>query len=157
MKFKTAGTVPESVVDGPGIRTAVFFQGCPHGCKGCHNPGTHGFGGGFVADTDDVLREAAKNPLVQGLTITGGEPFCQPDAVLALARGAKDMSLDVWCYTGYRHEDLLPFPAAARALEFVDVLVDGEFVLEEKTHDLPFRGSRNQRIINPNEKRKEQR
>ena len=76
--LRIAGTIGESIVDGPGIRYVVFTQGCPHGCPGCHNPQTHDPAGGFWAETDEILSVLAENPLLDGITLSGGEPFLQP-------------------------------------------------------------------------------
>ena len=145
MLIRIAGLVPESFVDGDGIRFAVFTQGCLRNCEGCHNPETHALDGGRLVDTDEILAAIKKNPLLDGLTLTGGEPLLQVEAACELAHAVKNFGLNVWCYTGYTFEDL---PAdAAPLLENVDVLVDGEFVESLRDLDLQFRGSRNQRII----------
>ena len=90
MNIRLAGVVPESIVDGPGYRLAVFVQGCPHACAGCHNPATHDFSGGYLADTDEIIAKLGKNPLVRGVTLTGGEPMLQPQALLQVALAASD-------------------------------------------------------------------
>lgn len=143
MIFKLAGIVTDSIVDGPGVRLTVFFQGCPHGCPGCHNPQTHDFNGGMNADTDEILEILRQSKLMTGLTISGGEPFAQRTALMELARGAKALGKDVWVYTGYTW-DTLPFFAS---LNYIDVLVDGPYIERERSLSLLFRGSRNQRLI----------
>lgn len=149
MQIRLFGTVNDSIVDGPGYRFTVFVQGCPHHCPGCHNPDSHPFDGGKDADTEDILGRLRENPLLSGLTLSGGEPFCQPEACQALAQGAHALGLSVWCYTGYTLEALLAQGDAARLalLEQVDVLVDGPYVAEERSLEVPWRGSRNQRLL----------
>ena len=105
MKFRLASLVNDSIVDGPGFRLTVFVQGCPHHCPGCHNPQTHDPAGGRDADTDWVLEKAAENPLLSGITLSGGEPFAQPEAMAALARGAKEQGLHVMAYSGYMSQN----------------------------------------------------
>ncbi len=148
MEIRIAGTVDDSIVDGPGIRYTVFVQGCSHHCPGCHNPHTHDFAGGRVVDTGEIVAQMRGNPLLDGLTLSGGEPFEQPDACAELARQAHALGLNVWCYTGYKYEQLLAGDASRQALlSELDVLVDGPFLLAERSLDLLYRGSRNQRLI----------
>ena len=149
MNIRIAGTVNDSIVDGPGYRYTIFTQGCPHHCPGCHNPQSHDFEGGRVTDTDTILRQVRENPLLDGITLSGGEPFCQPEACRALAEAAHDLGLSVWCYTGYTWEKLMQEadPARLALLDAVDVLVDGPFILAQKSLELKFCGSRNQRLI----------
>ena len=148
MKLRIAGTVNDSIVDGPGLRYAVFTQGCPHDCPGCHNPQTHDFSGGKDIDTSEILAQIRKNPLLDGLTLTGGDPFCQCTACIALAQGAHAHGLNVWCYSGYTFEELINGKAEWRLLlQNIDVLVDGPFLLEKRSLDCRFRGSSNQRLI----------
>ncbi len=149
MEIRIFGTVEDSIVDGPGLRYSVFTQGCPHHCPGCHNPESHDFTGGRLADTDDLAAVMMRNPLLDGLTLSGGEPFCQPEACLKLAQAAHEARLNVWCYTGYTWEALHAEqdPARMALLQAVDVLVDGPFLLEQRSLELKFCGSRNQRLI----------
>lgn len=148
MKLRIAGTVNDSIVDGPGFRFAVFTQGCPHHCPGCHNPQTHDFAGGRDADTEEILAQIRKNLLLDGLTLTGGEPFCQGAACTELAKGAHTAGLNVWSYSGYTFEELLHGDDAQRMLlENIDVLVDGRFLVERRTLECRFRGSDNQRLV----------
>lgn len=107
MQIKIAGLVPESIVDGPGIRFTVFTQGCPHHCPGCHNPQTHDFAGGEWKDTDEIIAQFQQNPLLKGITLSGGDPFVQPAACAELARAAHKAGKDVITYTGYTFEQLL--------------------------------------------------
>lgn len=149
MKFRIHGTAQDSIVDGPGIRFAVFVQGCPHHCEGCHNPASHDFAGGRETTTEEVIAQMTANPLLDGLTLSGGEPMCAPKACCEIARAAKAARLNVWCYTGYTWEMLLKEadPERLALLEALDVLVDGPFVLAERSLELNFCGSRNQRLI----------
>ena len=145
MLIRIAGLVPESFVDGDGIRFAIFMQGCLRHCQGCHNPETHSLDGGSLIDTADIIDAFKSNRLLDGITLTGGEPLLQINAACELARAAKNFGLSVWCYTGYNFEEL---PTdAAQLLKNVDVLIDGAFIESQRDLDLQFRGSRNQRII----------
>ena len=145
MQIRIAGLVPESYVDGDGIRFAIFMQGCLRNCAGCHNPETHALDGGRLIDTAEIISAVKKNPLLDGITLTGGEPLLQLDAANELARAAKSIGLSVWLYTGYTFEEI---PSnAATLLESVDVLIDGAFIESQRDLDLQFRGSSNQRII----------
>lgn len=147
--MRIANIVQDSIVDGPGLRFVVFVQGCTHGCKGCHNPDTHDPGGGREMSVGEILEMIWKNPLVSGLTISGGEPFDQAWDCSQLARAASDMGLDVWVYTGYRYEDIVAanLPEWDRLLMLTDVLVDGPFIESQKSYEAKFRGSTNQRLI----------
>ncbi|MGM9567052.1 MAG: anaerobic ribonucleoside-triphosphate reductase activating protein [Clostridia bacterium] len=150
MKIRIAALVNDSIVDGPGLRYAVYTQGCTHRCEGCHNPQTHDLKGGREADTGMIWREIEENPLLSGITFSGGDPLVQPLPLAELAEKAHESGLNVWCYTGWTWEDLMKKsdPDMMALLKNVDVLVDGPFLLEQRTLDLPFRGSKNQRLIN---------
>ena len=145
------GIVPESVVDGPGIRYTIFVQGCPHHCPGCHNPQTHDFNGGHFVPLQDILDQIKENPLLAGVTFSGGEPFCQAGLLACLGKEIHKMGLNVMTYTGYLYEDLLTKSEAdegiAALLKETDTLVDGPFILEQRDLTLQFRGSSNQRIL----------
>ena len=149
MKIRLAGIVDESIVDGKGIRMTVFTQGCPHHCPGCHNPQTHDFTGGTEADTDEIFERFCENPLLRGITFSGGEPFCQPVPLKALADRVHSVKKDVTIYTGWTYEQLIAMhdPDVDALLSVCDVLVDGPFVESLKDPDLLFRGSENQRLI----------
>lgn len=150
-KLRVAGFAKESIVDGPGLRYVVFTQGCPHNCYGCHNPQTHDFNGGYFADVDDIYNDIVKNPLLKGVTISGGEPFNQACEVSNLLTRLREKNYDVMVYTGYRYEDLHEKAndrnEFLRLIENTDILVDGKFEMESKNEMLSFRGSENQRII----------
>ncbi|MBQ9262647.1 MAG: anaerobic ribonucleoside-triphosphate reductase activating protein [Clostridia bacterium] len=149
MKIRIAGTVNESIVDGPGLRFSVFTQGCPHHCPGCHNPNTHDPMGGHEEDTAELIARMKKNPLLSGLTLSGGDPLMQSEACLELAKAAHQAGLNVWMYTGFVWEKLLEEndPARMALLRETDVLVDGPFILAERSLELEFCGSKNQRLI----------
>lgn len=151
MEIRIAGMVNDSIVDGPGFRLAVFTQGCPHACPGCHNPETHAFDGGRLESTDKIVETMADNPLLDGLTLTGGDPFCQPEPCARLAHEAKRLGLNVWAYSGWTYEQLLKKaeeePPIRDLLSEIDVLVDGPFLLSQRTLELRFRGSKNQHLI----------
>lgn len=147
-KIRIAGIQDDSVVDGEGIRMTVFSQGCPHHCKGCHNPTTWNSAGGHVTTTEEILKQYKNNPLLDGMTFSGGEPFMQPFAFIELADKVHEMGGNVWCYTGFTLDQLMRhgFGPHKMLLDKIDVLVDGEFVEEQKDLTLQFRGSRNQCI-----------
>ena len=150
-QLRIAGIVPASVVDGPGFRYTVFTQGCRHNCRGCHNPQTHDFNGGYYVDTDDLFNEMMSDPLIKGMTFSGGDPFEQPAPLAELAKKARAAGKDIIVYTGYTFEQLLSRaesdPDTDALLKQTDVLIDGPFVLEKLNLELKFRGSENQRII----------
>ncbi len=149
--MKIAGTVQDSIVDGPGFRFTLFTQGCPHKCPGCHNPQTHDFSGGEELSTDEIIKKLLSNPLTDGITFSGGEPFEQASDCAVIAAAARQHGLNVWCYSGYTFEELLEKSrvdsGVMELLKLTDVLVDGKFILEEKSYNVPWRGSRNQRLI----------
>lgn len=152
MKLRIAGTINDSVVDGDGYRYTIFTQGCPHHCRGCHNPETWNPEGGKDADTEELMAEIRANSLLEGVTFSGGEPFTQPAPLLQIAREAHAQGLDVWSYTGYVLDELIAMhdPDVDALLNELDVLVDGPFVIEGRDLTLRFRGSRNQRVIDMN-------
>ncbi|SFQ03877.1 ribonucleoside-triphosphate reductase class III activase subunit [Oscillibacter sp. PC13] len=147
--MRIAGIVQDSIVDGPGLRFTVFLQGCHRSCLGCQNPQTHDPNGGVEIPVSELVAEMRSNPLTDGLTLSGGEPFEQPAEALLLAKAAHESGLNVWCWTGSLFEDLLDkgIPVQQALLRELDVLVDGPFLLKERTLSLPWRGSRNQRVI----------
>ncbi|MDR3277880.1 MAG: anaerobic ribonucleoside-triphosphate reductase activating protein [Oscillospiraceae bacterium] len=153
--MRIAGMVQDSIVDGPGIRFTVFAQGCPRHCEGCHNPETLDPAGGREISAAEVIAEMRKNPLTDGLTLSGGEPFLQAGELAEVADAARAAGLNVWTYTGYTFEDLLASSREnadiAALLAATDVLADGEFILAEKSFSVKWRGSRNQRLIGAQE------
>ena len=157
MEIRLADIVPESVVDGKGIRMTVFVQGCKHACKGCHNPVTWSTDGGEVRDISFITGLAEKDPLLDGLTLSGGEPFLQPAPLYELSKWCHAHKLNVWCYSGYTYEQLTEMAKSdddvKNLLGEIDVLVDGPFIEEKKDLLLVFRGSGNQRVIDLNKTR----
>lgn len=144
-----AGIAGDSIVDGPGIRTTFFAQGCPHHCPGCHNPETWPFEGGTPMAEEDLVEIVRQNPLCRGVTFSGGEPFAQAAGFARLARLLRSEGYEVASYTGYTLEALLAGTPEQRALlSELDVLIDGPFILSERSLELNFRGSRNQRVLN---------
>jgi anaerobic ribonucleoside-triphosphate reductase activating protein len=147
------GIEPESIVDGPGFRYTVFVQGCNFRCPGCHNPQLQTRSGGRGVTVGEILDDIRDNPLLDGLTLSGGDPFTQAAACAVLAEEVRGLGLSVFAYTGYTFEALTRVmtlaenPAWRRLLMAVDVLVDGPFVRELRNIDLRFRGSSNQRLI----------
>lgn len=153
MKLRLSSSITsDSIVDGPGLRMVIWTQGCVHNCKGCHNPQTHDLCGGFEIDTSEVLDKLKELKLQKGITLSGGEPFLQQEALEEIAVEAKNLGLDVWAYTGFTYEKLLDksndsYFKNLNLLKNIDILVDGKFVEEKKDIGLTFRGSSNQRII----------
>lgn len=160
MDIRIAGTVNDSIVDGNGIRFTIFTQGCPHQCKGCHNPQTHDFNGGEIVSEDELLDKIKANPLLDGVTFSGGEPFCQAAALASLGKKIHSMgSLDIVTYTGYTFEELTSgfdkHPEWKELLEETDILIDGRFEESLKSYDIRFRGSTNQRYLDAKESLKQ--
>ncbi len=152
MKIRLASNLqPDSIVDGAGIRTVIWTQGCKHNCKACHNPETHSFDDGYLFDIDDIKRQIDELTSQDGITFSGGDPMEQPIACNEIAEYARKKGLNIWCYTGYTYEQLLELAnQKSEYLEFlnnIDVLIDGPFVLNKKSLNVMFRGSTNQRII----------
>lgn len=156
-ELRISGVVNDSIVDGFGYRYTIFTQGCPHKCKGCHNPSTHDFNGGRIVDTDDLFNEICENILLSGVTFSGGEPFCQTAALLELARRIRlQTDLDITIYTGYTYEELIALKDSQvnELLSLTHYLIDGRYVEALRNLDLPFRGSSNQRMLNLYEMKK---
>lgn len=151
MEIRLHGIVKESITDGPGIRFTVFTQGCPHQCDGCHNPASHSFTDGFLRATRELTAEMLANPLLDGVTFSGGEPFMQAAECASMAASARNAGLHIMVFTGYTWEELLIESAFRKGwrqlLELTDILIEGRFEKTERSLDLRFRGSRNQRAI----------
>ena len=151
----------DSVVDGFGVRTVVWTQGCSHNCPFCQNPQTHDFEGGALFELEDLFEELKNLEKQDGITLSGGDPLFQIDAVTELAKFAQSINLNVWCYTGFTYEQILEMGKKNKKyidfLNYIDVLVDGKFVNELKDFNLLFRGSSNQRLINMKETLKQNR
>ena len=153
MELRISGLVNDSIVDGPGFRFVVYVQGCPHHCEGCHNHQTHDFEGGTTTTTEEIMVKIKRNPLLKGITLSGGEPFCQCAPLAELARMVKKQGLSVMAYSGYTIEQLLQRAKTEESVRALllncDILVDGPFIKEQRDISLRFRGSKNQRIIDP--------
>lgn len=147
--LRIAGTVAESIVDGPGLRYTVFVQGCPHHCEGCHNPQTHDFSGGTEMTVDALLTDLGRYPYLKGVTFSGGEPFCQAEGLYQLGAALKAQGRSLMAFSGYTFEELRAQsdPYVGKLLGLLDLLVDGRFVLAERSLELRFRGSSNQRVL----------
>jgi len=150
-KIRVAGIINESIADGPGIRMVIFSQGCKHNCTGCHNPHTHSFEGGELVEIDKIISDIKKNSLLDGVTLSGGDPFEQAEKFAILASEVKKIGMNVITYTGYTYEQLVGYSSVRKGykdlLKNTDMLVDGLFIIEERNLLLKFRGSNNQRII----------
>ncbi len=156
MNIRIAGIVNDSIVDGPGFRFTIFTQGCPHRCPGCHNPQTHDFHGGTEITPEELLEKIKANPLLDGVTFSGGEPFVQAEALAKLAKEIHALGgLNIITYTGYTFEQLLDGtaqnPAWRDLLEETDILIDGLFIEAQKSYEVRFRGSSNQRYLDAKE------
>lgn len=151
-KLRVSGIVDESIVDGPGLRFVVFTQGCPHHCPGCHNPQTHSFSGGSLMSVDEIMEMFCEDPLLSGMTFSGGEPFSQPEALSLLGEKVKAAGKNLVIYTGYTIEELLEMCKSNHYIQKLlmqcDLLIDGPFIESLKDADLLFRGSSNQRLLN---------
>ena len=156
--LRVAGIVRESIVDGDGIRYVIFTQGCKHKCEGCHNPETWNFNGGNEANKEEIIDDMLKNPLLDGITFSGGDPLFQASELVDIAIAAKEHGLNIWLYTGFHFEDFILFKNNCctnelvtsdmlNLLKYVDVVVDGPFVKALRSLDCLFRGSTNQRLI----------
>ena len=149
--LRLSGIVEESIVDGPGLRYVLFTQGCPHRCRGCHNPQTHSLAGGFLFTAKNALEQFDENPLLAGVTLSGGEPFLQAAPLWAVAQGVRERGKTVVTYTGYTFEALQQMagndPWIARLLDVTDLLIDGPYMEDLRDLELRFRGSSNQRLL----------
>ncbi len=149
-EIRISGIIEESIVDGPGIRYVVFAQGCSHNCPGCHNPETHSFNGGRIIEISTITDDIKKNPLLDGITLSGGEPFEQAEGFAELASDVKKAGMHVMTYTGFTYETILQNidrEGWKTLLSNTDLMVDGPFEIDKRSLMLKFRGSRNQRII----------
>ena len=150
MKIRLAGIIENSINNGEGIRKVIFAQGCKHHCKGCFNPSTHDFNGGYECDTDKIIERINNDYMIDGVTFSGGDPFEQAEAFAEIAKNINP-ELNIWCYTGYTLQEIIDKanekPEWVDLLTHIDVLVDGKFEEDKKDRDLKFKGSSNQNII----------
>lgn len=153
--IRIAGIIRESIVDGPGIRFAIFCQGCPHHCEGCHNPESHDYDGGYDCSIDKIIAEIDKNPLLKGVTFSGGEPFVRAREFAYIGSLLHERGLDITTFTGYTYEQLLEIDNEDfnDLLAVTDLLIDGKYEKDKRDLTLRFRGSQNQRIIDMNKTR----
>lgn len=155
--MRIAGVIRESIVDGPGIRFVLFFQGCPHKCEGCHNKSTWDIDGGYLCEVEKIVDEVKRNPLLNGITYSGGEPFLQIDAMLQINKQLSAFvgdNFNYMAYTGFTYEELQDMskynPKITEILGQLDYLVDGRFIEEKRDLTGMFKGSSNQRFIDLN-------
>lgn len=146
--MKVMNILHDSVVDGIGLRTVIFFAGCPHQCLGCHNPESWKMTNGIDMSVDEIFNEIKNNPLTD-VTFSGGEPLIQAKELVQLAKKIKSIQKNIWVYSGFTYEEIINgnHPYQKELLDYCDVLVDGRFVIAERDLSLKFKGSRNQRII----------
>lgn len=147
MKIQLIRIVTDTTVDGPGWRSSVYCAGCRHACPGCHNPDTWSFKAGEATPVEEILEELAKYE-GNNVTFSGGDPMYQAAAFTALAKGiVEELHKTVWCYTGFTFEEVLADAEMKQMLPYLEVLVDGPFIESQKSQDLMFRGSKNQRLV----------
>ena len=147
MQLRISGIINDSIVDGPGLRLTVFTQGCLHNCPGCHNPQTHDINGGYFIDTAEIVDKIKANPLLQGVTLSGGDPFLQAKSLYELMESIKQLRLNTIIYTGFLWEELMENADFKKLALMADYVIDGKFIEKYKTLDIAFVGSSNQRII----------
>lgn len=149
--IRLSGIAYESLVNGPGMRRVFFSQGCRHNCEGCFNPDTHSFSGGEDRNMDELIEDVLKNPIIKGVTFSGGDPFERAEKFAYMAKKFKEANLNIWSYTGYTFEYIInnldKILGWRDLLNNIDVLVDGKFEKDMMEDGLRFRGSSNQRII----------
>lgn len=141
----------ETIADGDGLRLSIYFSGCSHNCFGCHNPDSHDPEKGVLLDSvlaAEIVNKVNTNPLLDGITLSGGDPMFNPEALLEFLKFLKEKTKkNIWCYTGYTYEQLLKDPLRSECLKYIDTLVDGPFIMALRDPSLSFRGSTNQRIL----------
>ena len=149
MKVRLASNLQsDSIVDGDGIRTVIWFQGCKHHCKECQNRETWNFDGGMEVDIEDIKEQLKKLKYQTGITLSGGDPFFQASAAAEIAKFAHSIGLNVWTYTGFTYDEIINAnDEKMELLKNTDVLVDGRFEIDKKSLACKFRGSTNQRVI----------
>lgn len=144
-QLKVVEIIEGTSVDGPGLRTSIYFAGCEHRCAECHNPQTWDADGGQPMEIDEIVETVRRNGF--NVTFSGGDPLLQIEPLCRLAVEIKKLDKNIWCYTGYTYEEIVKSDRLSAILKYIDVLVDGRFEIEKKDLDLRFRGSSNQRII----------
>lgn len=158
---RISGIIHESLTNGPGMRRVIFAQGCKHNCQGCFNPHTHNFNEGLEMNIYDLAEDMSGNPLLTGVTFSGGDPFEQGEAFGNLAKIVRNKNFSVWCYTGYTFEEIIKGSEENKGwkelINNIDVLVDGKFIEEFKDENIKYRGSTNQRLIDVPKSLKENR
>lgn len=148
MSINVIDIIEDTTVDGPGFRTSIYCAGCTHHCHGCHNPQSWNSDAGHPMTTDEIMKVIEADPFAN-VTFSGGDPMQQPEGFTELACTIKERThKTIWCYTGYTYETLLRMPKQRELLQHIDVLVDGPFIKAQRCTDRPFRGSKNQRLIN---------
>lgn len=145
MPIRVIDIVEGTAVDGPGLRTSIYLAGCAHRCPGCHNPQTWDFNAGKDMTVDELINIISQSDF--NVTLTGGDPIYQAEALIPLAKKIRELGYSIWLYTGFTFEQLQDMPIAMQLLEYIDTIVDGPFILEQRDTSLQFRGSSNQRII----------
>jgi anaerobic ribonucleoside-triphosphate reductase activating protein len=155
-RLNVANCISDSIVDGPGLRYVIFTQGCKHHCLGCHNQQTWDTNKQTYLDIDYLVNEAISNKILDGVTISGGEPFLQPEGILNLVAKLKKHNVNVMVYTGYTYNELVELknPSINKILDQIDYLIDGRFILKERSLNLLYRGSTNQNFIDVKSTRK---
>lgn len=143
--MRVVDIVDGTSVDGPGLRTTIYFAGCDHHCPGCHNPQTWPFDVGKDMSVDEIVNHIIENDF--DVTFSGGDPLYQAEDITELAGRIKSLGKTLWCYTGFLFEEIIKSPAMSPLMKYVDVLVDGPFIQALHDPELIFRGSSNQRII----------
>lgn len=149
MKVRLSGLIPNSLVNGLGMRRVLFAQGCKHYCKGCFNPETWDFKGGEEKDCDEIINDIINDPIIRGVTFSGGDPFYQADKFAYISKRVKTErpKLNIWCYTGFTFEECLQDEDKIKILNYIDILVDGKFIQDLADVNYKWAGSTNQRVI----------
>ena len=154
-KIAILDIIEQTMADGPGLRISIYCAGCPHHCKGCHNPNSWDIGNGRIVSVDEIMKVILADEF-SNVTFTGGDPLFQVEAFTSLAKRIKaETKKTIWCWTGYLYEDILEDKRLSMILPYIDVLVDGPFIESQKDTTLYFRGSSNQRVIYLKEKSEE--
>lgn len=154
-KIAILDIIEQTMADGPGLRISIYCAGCPHHCKGCHNPNSWNIGNGRIVSVDELMKVILADEF-SNVTFTGGDPLFQVEAFTSLAKRIKaETKKTIWCWTGYLYEDILEDKRLSMILPYIDVLVDGPFIESQKDTTLYFRGSSNQRVIYLKEKSEE--